>query len=87
MDSTKPAFNELTKSCLDRKLPVDVWRSSEHSAIEERGDKLKIFDIKHKKPLTFAEISLQLTDDNKDENDKMKIVHWISDGIKAENNQ
>jgi hypothetical protein len=55
--------------------------------MEERGDKLKIFDIKHKKPLTFAEISLQLTDDNKDENDKMKIVHWISDGIKAENNQ
>jgi hypothetical protein len=84
LDSTQPAFDELTKSCIKRKLPVEAWRSSELFAMEERGDELKIFDVNRKKPPTLAEITLQLTDM---EDDSVKIINWIADGIKAENDQ
>ena len=87
LDSTQPAFEQLTKSCLERQLPVEAWKSSEHSAMEERGDKLKIFDVNRKKPPTLAEITLQLTDAKDNPAEKVKIADWISDGIKAENNQ
>lgn len=56
-------------------------------AMEERGNKLEIFDVKHKKPPTLAEITLELTDTKGQENDHVKIVDWISDGIKVENDQ
>jgi len=87
LDSTKPAFDQLTDSCLERQLPVEIWKSSEHSAMEERGEKLKIFDIYHKKLPTLAEITLRLTDIKGNPSDKVKVVDWISNGIKAENDQ
>ena len=65
-----------------------TWKSEENLAMEERGERLDIFDIKHKKAPTLAEITLQLTTDNKDlESNSTYGVDWISDGIKAENDQ
>jgi hypothetical protein len=55
--------------------------------MEERGDHLKIFDINHKKAPTLAQITLQLTDIEDNPSDSVKIVDWIADGIKAENDQ
>ena len=77
----------MTKSCLDRKLPVESWKYDESLAMEERGESLKIFDIKHKKAPTLAQITLQLCDKNDDSNRDADIVDWIADGIKAENDQ
>ena len=77
----------MTKSCLERKLPVEAWRYAEHLAMEERGHHLKIFDINHKKPPTLAQITLRLTDIKDNPSDCVKIVDWIADGIKAENDQ
>src|ERR1700678_662621 len=87
LDSTKPAFDELTKSCLKRKLPVQAWRSSEHLAMERRGEHLRIFDVKHKKAPTLAEITLTLTSTTDDSNYTVNMVDWIADGIKAQNDQ
>lgn len=87
MDSTKPAFEELTKSCVQRKLPVEVWRAAERLAMEERGEKLGIFDVKHEKAATLAEISLRLTENTEGSNFERNLVNWISDGIKAQNDQ
>lgn len=56
-------------------------------AMEERGHHLKIFDINHKKPPTLAQITLQLTDMKDNPSDNVKIVDWIADGIKAQNDQ
>jgi len=87
-DSTEPAFDQLTKACLQRKLPVGAWRRSEHLAMEQRGDHLRVFDIKHKKAPTLAEITLTLTTNTKDDpNSTLNIVDWIADGIKAQNDQ
>ena len=36
LDSTKPAFYQLTKSCIQRKLPVDSWKLAEGLAMKER---------------------------------------------------
>jgi hypothetical protein len=85
--STEPAFDQLTKSCKERKLPVEAWRSAEDLAMEERGKNLRIFDVKHKKAPTLAEITLKLTDANDNQINDGNIVDWISDGIKAENDQ
>ena len=87
MDSTKPAFEELTRSCLVRKLPVESWRSAERLAMEERGEEMGIFDVNHRKAPTLAEITLQLTDTSDNSNDVVNVVNWISDGIKAQNDQ
>jgi hypothetical protein len=87
LDSTKPAFEQLTASCLQRKLPVDVWRSAENLAMQERGDRLKFFDVKHKKAPTLAQITLGLIDSKDDSKYPANVVDWISDGIKAENDQ
>jgi hypothetical protein len=87
LDSTKPAFEQLTDSCLQRKLPVDRWKSAERSAMEERGESLRIFDINQKKAPTLAEITLQLTDVKDDSSDVANVVDWIADGIKAESDQ
>lgn len=87
LDSTRPAFEELTKACHQRKLPVDAWRSDEHLATEERGEFLKIFDINHQKSPTLAEITVQLCDDNDNSNGFVDIVQWIADGIQVENDQ
>jgi hypothetical protein len=65
---------------------VESWRSSELLAMEKRGDYLKIFDINHQKAPTLAEITLKLTEVNDGLSDS-KVVDWISDGIKAENDQ
>lgn len=85
--STEPAFKELTKSCTQRKLPVDNWYKEEAHAMENRGECLGIFDIWNKKAPTLAQITLQMM--NTKENPKVaaNIVDWISDGIKAQNNQ
>lgn len=77
----------MTKSCLQRKLPVQAWRAAEHTAMENRGDDLKIFDVIHKKAPTLAQITLQLTDMKDNPSDRVKIVDWIADGIKAQNDQ
>jgi hypothetical protein len=87
LDSTQPAFNELTKSCLQRNFLIKTWRSSEHLAIEKRGEHLRIFDIKHKKAPTLVEITLTLTNTKDHSNNTVNIVDWIADGIKAQNDQ
>ena len=55
--------------------------------MEERGQHLNIFDINHKKPPTLAQITLQLTDLKDNPSEYVKIVDWIADGIKAQNDQ
>jgi hypothetical protein len=55
--------------------------------MEERGERLKIFDVNHQKAPTLAQISLQLCDDKENSKDRTDVVDWISDGIKAENFQ
>ena len=87
LDSTQPAFDQLTHSCLQRKLPVEAWRVAECLAMEERGDHLTIFDINHEKAPTLAQITLQLTNAEDDSSDKANMVNWIADGIKAQNDQ
>ena len=89
IDSTKPAFDELTKSCHNGNLPVDAWQSAEHLAMEKRGEHLKIFDLNHKKTPTLAQITLKLTEVKEDSinNTNLSIVDWIANGIKAENDQ
>jgi hypothetical protein len=87
LDSTRPAFEQLTKACHQRKLPVDAWRSDEHLAMEERGEQLKIFDLNHQKLPTLAQITVQLCDNKDNSDSNVDIVQWIADGIKAENDQ
>ena len=41
-------IKKLNKLCLEGKLPVNVWKSDEAIAMEERGETLRIFDINHK---------------------------------------
>lgn len=55
--------------------------------MEERGHHLTIFDIHHKKPPSLAQITLELTDMKDKPSDRAKIVDWIADGIKAQNDQ
>ena len=87
MESTKPAFEQLNKSCLERKLPVDSWKLDEAIAMEERGERLRIFDLNHEKAPLLAQITLKLTDTKEYSSDKVDVVHWISDEIKAQNDQ
>jgi hypothetical protein len=77
----------LTKSCLQRKLPVESWKLAEGLAMEERGEHLKIFDLDHENAPSLAEITLKLTDIKDNTNNNANVVHWISDGIKAQNDQ
>ena len=55
--------------------------------MEERGEHLRIFDIKHEKAPSLAEITLKLTEMKDHSNDSSNIVDWIADGIKAQNDQ
>jgi len=55
--------------------------------MEERGEKLKIFDVDHQNAPSLAEITLKLTDSKDNADNHSNIVHWISDGIKAQNDQ
>lgn len=87
LDSTQPAFEQLTESCLLRNLPVESWKHDEHLAMEERGERLNVFDINHRKAPTLAEITLGLCDDRDNVNGAANIVDWIADGIKVENDQ
>lgn len=89
LNSTQPAFDELTKSCHERNLPVDAWKSAYCLAMDERGEHLEIFDVNHEKAPTLAQITLQLTEmkDNSNNNNNVNIVNWIADGLKAENDQ
>jgi hypothetical protein len=87
LDSTQPAYDQLTESCIQRKLPVNSWASAECLAMEERGEQLKIFDLDHKNAPTLAEITLKLTDTKDKSDDSANVVHWISDGIKVQNDQ
>jgi hypothetical protein len=87
LDSTGPGFEQLTISCLQRKLPVEAWRAAELLAMEERGEHLRIFDINHKKAPTLAQITLSLIEGEDSSNGNSTVVDWISDGIKAQNNQ
>jgi hypothetical protein len=87
LDSTQPGFEELTKSCHERNLPVDAWRSAERLAMEKRGEYLRIFDINHQKAPTLAQIMLFLIEKDDASNSTSTVVDWISDGIKAQNNQ
>jgi Kyakuja-Dileera-Zisupton transposase len=85
--STQPAFEELTKSCVQRKLPVDSWKHDEILAMEERGESLNIFDLNHEKAPTLAQVTLQLCDNKDSSNGYDDVVDWIADGIKAESDQ
>ena len=87
LDSTLPAFEQLTESCLQRKLPVESWKSAERLAMEDRGEALSIFDINHEKAPTLAQITLRLADENQDSSDASNVVDWVADGIKAQNDQ
>lgn len=87
LESTKPAFNELTNLCHQRNLPVNAWKSAEALVMEERGEKLSIFDINHKKAPSLAQITLKLKDSQDDFNNSTNVVNWIADGIKAQNDQ
>ena len=82
----QPAFEQLINTCLQRKLPVESWRSAKHLAMEERGEKLRIFDINHGKA-PFAQITLSLTETNDNSNDSVHVVNWLADGIKTRNDQ
>jgi hypothetical protein len=55
--------------------------------MEERGDRLRILDVNHQKASTLAQITLNLIDAEENSNDNANVVHWISDGIKAQNEQ
>jgi hypothetical protein len=87
LDSTQPAFDQLTETCLKRNLPVETWRLAEALAMEERGDHLSIFDINHRKAPTLAQITLRLTETDDDSNDSAILVDWVADGIKTQNDQ
>ena len=87
LDATQPAFDQLTKSCIQRNLPVEAWKSAELFAMEERGDCLRIFDINHEKAPTLAQITLQLTEMKDNLSSSVNIVDWIADGIKTQNDQ
>jgi hypothetical protein len=87
LNATQPAFEELTKTCLQRNLPVEAWRSAESLAMEERGEKLKIFEVKHRKAPSLAQITLDLTEKMENSCDATNIVDWIADGIKTESDQ
>ena len=87
LDSTQPAFKQLTITCLQRNLPMESWRSAELSAMEERGEKLKVFDVNHKKAPTLAQITLGLSESKENSSEASNIIDWIADGIKIENDQ
>jgi hypothetical protein len=87
LDSTQPAFDELTKSCLQRNLPIDTWRSAELLAMKKRGQHLRIFDISHEKAPTLAQVTLQLTETKDHSSNSVNIVNWILNGIRAQNDQ
>lgn len=87
LDSTQPAFDQLTKSCLQRNLPVEAWRSAESLAMKKRGKHLKIFDISREKAPTLAQVTLQLTETKDHSNNSVNIVNWIAHGIRAQNDQ
>jgi hypothetical protein len=72
---------------MERSLPVDSWRSAESSAMEKRGEYLRIFDINHEKAPTLAQITLRLTETRENSNDGADSVSWIADGIKIQNDQ
>lgn len=59
----------------------------EAKAMDERGERLRIFDVNHENAPTLAQITLQLTDTKDNSIDNANVVHWISDGIKAQNDQ
>ena len=87
LESTKPAFDQLNKSCIERKLSVDSWKLDETLAMEERGERLSIFDVNQGNAPSLAQITLKLTDTKSNSTDNANVVHCISDGIKAQNNQ
>ena len=60
---------------------------AESLAVDKRGKYLSIFDVNHKKAPTLAEITLRLSDENEDLTNAASVVDWVSDGIKAQNNQ
>jgi hypothetical protein len=66
---------------------VASWKSAEHLATEERGERLKIFDINHQKLPTLAQITVKLCDQKDNTGRLGDIVDWIADGIKTENDQ
>ena len=53
--------------------------------MEERGEKLSIFDINHGKASTFAQITLNLTETNDNSNDGVHVVNWLADWIITQN--
>ena len=77
----------MNKSCLERKLSVDSWKLDEAIAMEEQGECLRIFDLNHEKAPSLTQITLKLTDTKEYSSNKVDVVHWISDGIKAQNDQ
>ena len=55
-------------------------------AIEERGERLTIFNVNHKKAPTLPKITLELTV-KKNISELNKAIDWIADVIKAKDDQ
>ena len=55
--------------------------------MEDRGEKLKIFEVNHRKAPTLAQITLRLTESKDNSNETSNVIDWIANGIKAENDQ
>ena len=55
-------------------------------ATEERGERLTVFNVNHKKTPTLAQITLELTI-KKNISELNKAIDWIADEIKAEDDQ
>lgn len=87
LDSTQPAFSQLTDSCIQRSLPVHIWGLDEQLAMSQRGDHLKIYDLNHDKAPSLAEITLQLSENDAYSGNGVGATAWIASGIKAENEQ
>src|SRR5271168_2741763 len=55
--------------------------------MKKRGKHLNIFDLRHEKVPTLAQVTLQLTEMKDHSTNGMNIVDRIADGIRAQNDQ
>ena len=55
--------------------------------MSQRGDHLKIFDLNHEKAPSLAQITLQLSKNDVCSGNGVSAMTWITNGIKAENEQ
>ena len=71
-------------------LDIATWTSQESKAQEARTadvNALDIYDVMEKKPITRAEIQLQLTEKENKGNSAKGVASWLSVGLKFEEAQ